>query len=229
MHRASPAQSILIDFGGTLDADGEPWSLRFHRAYTDLGGRLEFSSFEPVFQKADRAVLNSRGIRTAGFRQMVQSQAEVLLRLLGEGPALDAGAIAETFRSRAVATVERNRPVLERLRAQYRLGIVSNFTGNLEPCLEELGIRHLFGAVVDSAVLGAAKPDPRPFVEALQLLETHPDQAWMVGDNFESDITPALSLGMRACWLRSRSRHAREGHPPCTQIGSFLELEAVIG
>src|SRR2546427_1211252 len=44
-----------------------------------------------------------------------------------------------------------------------RLGVVSNFTGNLRPCLEELGLARFFAVLSDSAVLGWSKPDPRIF------------------------------------------------------------------
>src|SRR2546425_7061453 len=55
--------------------------------------------------------------------------------------------MAEAFHAPARAVVERNRPVLERVGRRYRLGVVSNFTGNLAPCLDELGLTRLFTAV----------------------------------------------------------------------------------
>ena len=44
---------LLFDFGGTLDADGIPWARRFHTAYADAGGALDFAAFEPVYQASD--------------------------------------------------------------------------------------------------------------------------------------------------------------------------------
>src|SRR2546425_11809336 len=96
--------------------------------------------------------------------------------------------MAEAFHAPARAVVERNRPVLERVGRRYRLGVVSNFTGNLAPCLDELGLTRLFTAVSDSAVGGAAKPDPRVFLGTLAALGAPADRAWMGGDNFEADI-----------------------------------------
>src|SRR2546422_3239999 len=48
----------------------------------------------------------------------------------------DARRVAARFHADAVAVVNRNRPMLQRLARRYRLGVVSNFTGNLRPCLE---------------------------------------------------------------------------------------------
>jgi len=44
---------VLFDFGGTLDADGDRWAVRFHSAYAAAGGRLTFAAFEPLFRKSD--------------------------------------------------------------------------------------------------------------------------------------------------------------------------------
>src|SRR5438309_9514285 len=96
---------------------------------------------------------------------MVEAQVRLLLALVPARARVDPGRMAEAFHAPARAVVERNRPVLERVGRRYRLGVVSNFTGNLAPCLDELGLARLFTAVSDSAVVGAAKPDPRIFLE----------------------------------------------------------------
>src|SRR5205807_10157939 len=110
---------------------------------------------------------------------------------------------ARRLHGEALAAVQRNRPVLERLARRYRLGVVSNFTGNLQPCLEELGLARLFAAVSDSAVVGCSKPDARIFLGTLATLGAGPERAWMVGDNFEAVIRGAAALGILACWLAS--------------------------
>src|SRR5207253_336718 len=76
---------------------------------------------------------------------------------------VDADVLTDRLHTDAVTIVTRNRPILERLRRRYRLGIVSNFTGNLQPCLEELDLARLFVVVSDSTVVGWSKPDARIF------------------------------------------------------------------
>ena len=44
--------------------------------------------------------------------------------------------MAVAFQTEVLAAVRRNRPLLARLADRWTLGIVSNFFGNLEVCLE---------------------------------------------------------------------------------------------
>src|SRR5512135_1074582 len=192
---------VLFDFGGTLDADGDRWAVRFHQAYARAGGRLAFSAFEPVFRESDRRLEAEPAVRTMGLREMVAAQAGLLRELLpgAEGAALDQA--AGHFHHDSLAIVHRNRPMLERLAVRYRLGVVSNFTGNLDRCLAELNLLELFSVIADSTVVGVAKPNLGIFTGALNTLGIPPERAWMVGDNFAADIVPAAALGMRTCWI----------------------------
>ena len=86
---------------------------------------------------------------------------------------------------------------LERWRSTgLRLVVVSNFDQRLSPLLEELALAPMLDAVVVSSQVGAAKPDPRPFQRALELLELAPQAVWHIGDSPEDE------LGARAAGLR---------------------------
>jgi HAD superfamily hydrolase (TIGR01509 family) len=219
---------VLLDFGGTLDADGVHWSPRFHAAYRAAGGTLEFATFEPIFKSSDQALARLPGIAGLGFRAAIEAQARLLMELLPDGGRVDPAAVARRLHGDALAVVRRNEPVLERLARRYRLGIVSNFTGNLEPCLDELGLAKLFAVISDSTVVGWSKPDPRIFRHTLAALRAPAERAWMVGDNFEADIRAAAALGMRTCWLAPPERPAPAGLAPTARIGRFVELEQVV-
>src|SRR3989449_9985431 len=67
--------AVLFDFGGTLDADGARWSVRFHAAYVTAGGQQPFAVFEEAFRASDRALVRGTGISTRGFRATVDLQA----------------------------------------------------------------------------------------------------------------------------------------------------------
>jgi HAD superfamily hydrolase (TIGR01509 family) len=220
--------AVLFDFGGTLDADGIHWAPRFYAAYRACGGAVEYPTFELVFRASDRALEGQPRVRTLGFSALIEAQAQLLRDLLPDGAGVDAAQLAARFHAEAVAVVARNRPILERLSARYRLGVVSNFTGNLEPCLRELELRRFFTVVVDSAVVGTAKPDSRIFAGALTQLDTSAARAWMVGDNFETDIRPAGELGMRTCWLAPLDRPVPKGTAPTVRIARLPELEGAL-
>jgi putative hydrolase of the HAD superfamily len=219
---------VLLDFGGTLDADGVHWSPRFHAAYRAAGGTLAFAAFEPIFKSSEQALARLPGIAGLGFRAAIEAQARLLMELLPDGGRVDPAAVARRLHGDALAVVQRNEPVLERLAQRYRLGVVSNFTGNLKPCLDELGLAKLFAVMSDSTVVGWSKPDPRIFRHTLAALGAKAERAWMVGDNFEADIRAAAAVGMRTCWLAPPGRAAPPELAPTARIGRFVELEQVV-
>jgi putative hydrolase of the HAD superfamily len=221
---------LLFDFGGTLDADGLPWARRFHMAYAEAGGALDFAAFEPMYQASDVALAALPEIRRLGFRATIEAQVRCLLPLLPDQARLarQAERLVAAVHQPAVRIVARNRPVLERLQQDYRLGIISNFTGNLEPCLDELGLSPLFAVASDSTILGIEKPDPRIFHATLDALSASPGEAWMVGDNFEADIRPALRLGLRACWMAPPERRAATDAPLHARIATLPEFVQVL-
>ncbi len=216
---------LLFDFGGTLDADGVHWSPRFHAAYRAAGGAVDYPAFDPLFKESDRALARLPHIRSLGFRETIEAQVRLLLELLPDAARVDARRIVDPFYDDALAVVDRNRPLLERLARSYRLAVVSNFTGNLEPCLRELDLLRFFAVTADSGVVGAAKPERRIFVETLAVLRAPAERAWMIGDNFETDIRPAAELGMWTCWLAPLDRRVPAGCAPSARIGRLSEIE----
>jgi putative hydrolase of the HAD superfamily len=225
----STSVALLFDFGGTLDADGVPWSPRFHQAYRAAGGTLDFAAFDPVFTASDRALNRVPDIRTTGLRAAIELQARILMDLIPrDAPAVNPLNIAARLHAQALATVQRNRPLLERLAGTHRLGVVSNFSGNLRPCLAELDLLQFFTVTADSALVGASKPDPRIFQYALRALACSPSQAWMIGDNPEADIDGAARLGLKTCWLAPAERDLPIGCTPTARIARLADLERAL-
>lgn len=195
--------AVLLDFGGTLDGDGLHWLDRFYAIYAGCEDiRVPRALIKEAFYEADRRLEADPTIRVCGFAEMMRRHAACQLRHLGiETPALVAR-LAEAFAVPAGEALRRNRAVLERLRSEgYRLGVVSNFYGNVGALCEEAGIARLLDVVLDSAVVGLRKPDPRLFATALERLGVAPADAAMVGDSFDRDVRPARALGMHAFWL----------------------------
>jgi FMN phosphatase YigB (HAD superfamily) len=82
--------------------------------------------------------------------------------------------------------------------------------------------------VLDSAVIGREKPDPHLFELARSSLAAEASSTWMVGDNPEADIRPALALGMRGCWLASLDRPVPPGLTPTARIARLTDLPACL-
>ena len=89
--------------------------------------------------------------------------------------------------------------VLEELyRTGIRLGIVSNFDRRLYRVLDELGIRDYFEQVVISSEVGADKPSPKIFREALSRFKVPADEMLHVGDDEVTDGAGARAAGVPA-------------------------------
>jgi putative hydrolase of the HAD superfamily len=113
-------------------------------------------------------------------------------------------------------------PALDALAADgVRLGVVSNWDCGLADVLDDLGIGDRFSAVSVSAVVGAAKPDPRIFRDALGTLGVPAGRALHCGDRPRYDCAGASAAGIRAV-LVDRGGALPPG--PCPRIRSLSEL-----
>src|SRR5262245_7360629 len=124
--------AVLFDFGGTLDADGLPWKERFYQLCRDEGVEVAPPRFDALFYAADDALVDEAIPATLSFRDTVHRLAAGLCDRLGCPDDGTSARIAERFLGGARESFARNTPVLEALSARYRLGVVSNFYGNLE-------------------------------------------------------------------------------------------------
>ena len=100
---------------------------------------------------------------------------------------------------------------LARLRdAGLPVAIVSNFDARLLPICRGLGLAERVDAIIYSAALGAAKPDPAIFHEALACLGTPAAATLHVGDSFREDVAGARAAGLYAVHLRRDHPARRE-------------------
>ena len=216
-------RAILFDFGGTLDADGVAWKDRF-RSMAGVTGPSE--RFDRAYYAADDALVGTIP-RHLTFRETVDRLSHNLVRELG-WEENRAEAIADAFFETSRSKAEANREILEQLSRRFRLGIVSNFYGNLERVCEDFGISRHVGVMVDSAVVGFEKPDPRIFRAALAALDIPPEQAVFVGDSLPRDMQGARGLGMAHVYV-SRAEDAASccpGDPVIDNVGRLLEMYA---
>jgi HAD superfamily hydrolase (TIGR01509 family) len=92
-------------------------------------------------------------------------------------------------------------PTIDRLRAAGLLVVVAgNQPEAGEGALTEAGVRA--DLVISSDRLGAAKPDPRFFVELAAAVNLDASEMVSVGDRVDNDVLPALQAGMAAIHLR---------------------------
>ncbi len=209
---ASSARALLFDFGGTLDAEGVPWKDRFFEAARREGLEISQAEFDPAFYGATDS-LEGRIPASAGFRETVERVAAGLALRLGRESGL-LGRIGERFTNDSLRQLAESAALLSRLAGRYRIGIVSNFYGNLQAVLDETGLSPSITVAIDSTLAGCKKPDPAIFRAALDVLGAAPAEAVFVGDSLRRDMAGAREVGMRHVWLRSESA-AGNGGPCC--------------
>ena len=106
--------------------------------------------------------------------------------------------------------------------------LVSNFYGNIESVLSDFDLLRYFRSIIESAVVGVRKPDPRIFALGVEALGLNPSEVLVVGDSYKKDIVPAESIGCKVAWLKGKGWTADEDavmHPAI--IKSLADLPEV--
>lgn len=106
--------------------------------------------------------------------------------------------LADRRRSGAILWSEPTPGAVPTIAALRRAGIavviVTNSDGHAEENLAGCGFAGV--PVIDSAVVGAAKPDPRIFHAALARADATPAQTVHVGDTLTNDVAGARAAGI---------------------------------
>jgi putative hydrolase of the HAD superfamily len=224
---ANKIQAIFFDYGGTLDSIGLPWKEHFESIYRSIGVIQDQAVFDRAFYDADDS-LTEEGLDAHGMKDMLDEQVgRVLSNLHIQDREIHEKVVA-TFSANTVRSLEANQPVLEKLKKKYKLGIISNFYGNLEAVCQELELMQWFDAVTDSRRVGHTKPHEEIFDHALKRLGVTPGCALMVGDSFKRDMLGAKAMGMPHVFLVSP--HKQEQPQSCcdedlviTNLADLLE------
>lgn len=156
------------------------------------------------------------------------------LRHWAEGAAVDAELLGEAW---AAVDAEENpwchllpgvTECLTRLRgAGIRLGVVSNADGRVVEALGRAGVAGFFEVIVDSTVVGVAKPDPRIFDFALEVIDVPREAVWYLGDTVAYDAAAADAAGLVSWVIDHRGLHTAP-HP--RRVGSLAEFaDAALG
>ena len=204
----------IFDYGGTLDTGGQHWGKVLWHAYERHRIAVTEQQFREAYVHAERTLGKNPIIKpTDTFRKTLETKLRLQMAFLGIGddallPLLDdvyAGAVQQTARSR---------DILLQLKERCPLVLVSNFYGNLSTVLREFALDGISEAVVESAVVGVRKPDPRIFLLGAEALGLPPYSVTAVGDSLEKDIIPARQAGCRTVWLQGEGWTAHDASAP---------------
>jgi len=89
-------------------------------------------------------------------------------------------------------------PMLQQMRQQWRLGVISNGIADIKL----VGLEQHFEVALSAHLFGNAKPHASIFHAACAELAVAPEQTLYVGDDLYFDIEGAQQAGLRAAWMR---------------------------
>ncbi|MEW6549458.1 MAG: YjjG family noncanonical pyrimidine nucleotidase [Spirochaetota bacterium] len=118
------------------------------------------------------------------------------------------------------------------LAAKYPLVLVTNGIARVQrPRFEASPVRRHFLGIVISEEAGAAKPAPKIFRKACEVLgplAADPRDLIMVGDSLESDIAGAAAFGMDSCWVNLKGQPLGKGILPTYEVRSLEALREIL-
>lgn len=186
LNEESRIRALLMDLDGVLrlwprtDVDLE-------KSHGLPAGTLRAIAFEPalVLQAIEGRISD------AAWRETVQS------RLLEKYPGADAKAAVKAW-STPMGTI--SEPVLDlvqRVRRRVPVVLMTNATSRLDRDLEALGLLEQFDAVINSSVIGFAKPDAGIYAVALEAANVTATEALFVDDQV-GNVEAAEKFGIHA-------------------------------
>lgn len=87
--------------------------------------------------------------------------------------------------------------LLQQLAPHYQLATISN--GNAD--VRRLGLETYFSIIVSADDVGRSKPDPAPFLVALERANVEPAQTLHIGDHPVDDMQGAQAVGLHTLWF----------------------------
>jgi putative hydrolase of the HAD superfamily len=229
-------RAVFFDAGYTLLCMDPPQETIFLRVCTELGiavdsSRLPFAIgqanllFAPNAQTRERTPFSQDRID----RFWIAYHRELLTHCTaGTPPEGSAAAVYRAFSAGLRWRIyDEVKPLLRSLRSRgIALGVISNWTGDLEDVLRRTGLHDSFDVILDSARFGHEKPQPEIFEEALRAVGVSASRALHVGDSIGHDVDGARNAGLRAILVDRRSAH--EGFSSAPRVSSLDEIVAYL-
>lgn len=205
-------KEYIFDYGGTLDTAGRHWGKVLWQAYREQAVDVTENQFREAYVHAERTLGRNPIIQSDyTFRKTLDIKLRIELEYLKDSNYLFVSEkeclslhdkMLESLYEGVIRETERSRRVLEELGSDVPKVLVSNFYGNIGIVLKEFRLDGLFRSVIESAVVGIRKPDPRIFTLGVRALDMQPEEVTVVGDSFDKDIVPAKKAGCHAIWLK---------------------------
>ena len=209
-------KALIFDYGGTIDTPSVHWSEVLWQAYKHCQLTLTKERFREAYVHGERTLARNPIIQPQhNFLDVLRVKVEIEIRFLVQQGYLHlpydpqkedlikswTDTIAHECYHYVENVLTTNRPILQRLSKRYPMVLVSNFYGNIHTVLDDFQLP-FFREVIESAVVGVRKPDPRIFQLGVEALGLEPTEVAVIGDSYSKDIIPAKSIGCKTVWFK---------------------------
>ena len=223
-------KSLLFDYGGTIDTNGLHWGEFIRRTYANFNVPVSPEIFREAYVQIERQLgCQPLILPTFTFRETLAIKIKLQFEVLGIIDLCLEKQIVDACYEKVYFHTQNAARLLDRLKESYPMYLVSNFYGNLRTVLHEFNLTPYFQAVIESAVVGARKPDPEIFRIAIEKTGNRPEETLVIGDSYKNDIRPAMLLGFHSIWLKINGFDETDAtieHPYI--IGDFSELAEIL-
>jgi putative hydrolase of the HAD superfamily len=208
--------AVISDFGGVLTS---PLLGSFQAFQESSGIALEELGTAMAALAARRGINPLFELETARI-----TEAEFLTELAGRlSEQLGRRVALDRFGESYFANLMPNGPMIDYMRGLrdrgYKLAICTNNVREWEPLWRRmLPVDEIFDVVVDSAFVGARKPEPRIYELTLARLGVDAAAALMI-DDIEINCQAARALGIRAVWFQDSDQAIAETEAALRRAG----------
>ena len=227
MNNIKNAKWLLFDFGGCLDSDGvhsRTLFLKNFKKHNLLSTNDQFNFFQEAYTFSDQEIINKNIVKDMHLLKMNEIICSIIcqkLKILNKSSLIEKTAISISCEQSHY--LNRNKFILEKLSKNYKLGIISNFSGNLKKILQEHSLSAYFDFILDSYHVGHCKPKAEIFNLAISKCNEEPDNIFYIGDNEDRDILPAKALGLKTVLISSKHIFTNADYI-LTSVEELLEL-----
>ena len=201
-------RGYIFDYGGTLDTGGNHWGKVIWHAYERAGVPVSEALYRDAYVHGERTLGRNPIIQPDfTFRQTLEKKIHLQLGFIeAKCPEVTQAKygkmLLDDLYDRTCEETTRSRNVLLQLHEHFPMVLVSNFYGNIATVLCEFSLDGIFQHIVESAVVGVRKPDPRIFTLGVEALGLAPSEVVVVGDSIDKDIVPAHQAGCQTVWFK---------------------------
>ena len=218
-------KGMIFDYGGTLDTAGCHWGKMLWHAFERQQIPVTEQQFRDAYVFAERTLGRNPIIKPDDtFHRTLSTKIRLEMEHLCTQGAWDASeddfkkkhqAVLDDLYGEVQRITAHSAEVLTELHKRFPMVLVSNFYGNIACVLREFGLEKYFLDIVESAVVGIRKPDPKIFTLGVESLNSHlsspnsqhptpisPSEILVVGDSFYKDIVPAQKAGCKTAWFK---------------------------